>query len=403
MNTPWFSHLVRPELAAVEAYVPHAGHFDVRLDANESPNLLSAEAHARVAEALAAPSFSRYPDATALELRQAIADRAGVSVAEVIAGTGSDEVITLLLGALDKPRSKAPRARILTTTPTFVMYRLSAKVRGIDVVEVPLDSAWNLDVAGIKRGLEFGQPNIVFIATPNNPTGGCMSEDRLRHVIEAAPDTLFVLDEAYVDFANTNVSHLRREYPNVATLGTISKVGFAALRVGWLIGSAELVHELHKVRQPYNISLPSQRAATLVLRELKGEVDRLVAHVVAERERLTRELEGLGFGVAPSQTNFLWVETKRPATEVFDGLAANSILVRSFAKFGGRLARRLRVTVGTQTENDTVPETPPGFAAGGVTEPGARGLRPVLFLHPERRVRDQLLAAIDHQEPGLWR
>lgn len=352
MTSSWFSHLVRPELAAVEAYVPHAGSFDVRLDANESPDLLSTEAHARVAEALAAPMLNRYPDATARELREAVAARAGVSADEVIAGCGSDEVIAILLAALDKPRPKAPRPRIVTTTPTFVMYRLSARVRGIEVIEVPLDAAWDLDVSGMKRAIEFGQPNIVFIATPNNPTGGCMSEDRVRSVIESAPDTLIVLDEAYVDFSTTNVSHLRREYPNVVTLGTISKIGFAALRVGWMIGSADLVHELHKIRQPYNIPLPSQRAATLVLRELKGEVDRLVTHVVTERERMTRELQRIGFGVAPSQTNFLWVETKRPATEVFDGLAASGILVRSFAKSGGRLARRIRVTVGTTAEND---------------------------------------------------
>lgn len=308
MNSPWFSHLIRPELATIEAYVPHAGHFDVRLDANESPNLLSVDARARVAEALAAATFHRYPDVNSTELREAIAERSKCTVAEVIAGAGSDEVIAMLLNALDKPRDRAPRARIVTTTPTFVMYRLSAKVRGIDVIEVPLDATWNLDVSGMKRAIEFAQPNILFIATPNNPTGTCMSEDRLRLVIEAARDALVVLDEAYVDFSNTNVAHLRREYPNVATLGTMSKIGFAALRVGWLIGSADLVHELHKLRSPYNIPVPSQRAATLVLRELQSEVDRLVAHVIAERERMTRELERIGFNVVPSQTNFLWIE-----------------------------------------------------------------------------------------------
>jgi histidinol-phosphate aminotransferase len=357
MSRPWFSHLVRTDLATVEAYVPHAGHFPVRLDANESPHLLSAEAQARVAEVLGSAALNRYPDVNAVELRQAIADRAKCSVDEVIAGSGSDEVIAILLSALDRPREKNPRARIVTTTPTFVMYRLSAKVRGIDVVEVPLDSAWNLDVSGLKRAIEFARPNIVFIATPNNPTGNCMAEDRLREVITAAPDTLFVLDEAYVDFSSTNVRHLRHEFPNVALLGTISKIGFAALRVGWLIGPRELVHELHKLRQPYNIPLPSQRAATFVLGQLQDEVARLVEHVVHERDRITGELERLGFKVVPSQTNFVWIATNRPATEVFDGLASQGILVRSFAKHGGRLAQRLRVTVGTQNENDRFLET----------------------------------------------
>lgn len=362
MSVPWFSHLVRPELATIEAYVPHAGRFDIRLDANESPQLLSADAHQRVTRALGSSGFNRYPDVNATELRQAIAEHTNSSVDEVLVGAGSDEVIAMLLGALDKPRTKSPRARIVTTTPTFVMYRLSAKVRGIDVVEVPLDAAWNLDVAGMKRAIEFGEPNIIFLATPNNPTGTCMAEDRVRQVIEAAPEALVVLDEAYVAFANTSVAHLRHAYPNVALLGTISKIGFAALRVGWLIGASDLVRELNKVRQPYNIPLPCQRAATLVLRELQDDVRRLVTHVVTERERMTQELQQLGFGVTPSQTNFVWVETKRPATEVFDGLAANGILVRSFAKQGGRLANRLRVTVGTQNENDRFLETVARFA-----------------------------------------
>lgn len=362
MNAPWFSHLVRPELTTIEAYVPHAGHFDVRLDANESPDLLSADAHARLVEVLTSTNFNRYPDVNAVELREAIARHTSSSVDEIIVGCGSDEVIAMLLSALDKPRAKTPRARIVTTTPTFVMYRLSAKVRGIDVVEVPLDASWNLDVAGMKRAIEFGQPNIVFLATPNNPTGTCMAEDRLRQVIEAAPDTLVVLDEAYVDFANTSVAHLRRAYPNVVVLGTISKIGFAALRVGWLAGASELVRELNKVRQPYNIPPPCQQAATLVLSELQGEVKRLVTHVLAERERMTQELQRLGFGVTPSQANFVWVETKRPADEVFEDLATHGILIRSFAKQGGRLAHRIRVTVGTRSENDRFLETIARFA-----------------------------------------
>ncbi len=362
MTSSRFAHLLRPELASIDAYVPHQGSFEVRLDANESPAMLSIEAHALLANALAPAVLARYPDVRAVELREAIASRAGVTADEVIVGCGSDEVIAMLLSALDKPQGKNPRARIVTTTPTFVMYRLTAKVRGIETIEVPLDAAWDLDVAGMKRAIEFAQPNILFIATPNNPTGSVMSEARLRAVIEAAPEALVVLDEAYVDFASTNVAYLRREYPNVATLGTLSKVGFAALRVGWLIGPADLVHELNKVRQPYNLPLPSQRAAILVLRELRSEVDRLVTHVISERERLTRELDRIGFSVTPSQTNFVWVETKRPATEVFDGLSSNGILVRSFAKSGGRLAKRLRITVGTQTENDRLLETIARFA-----------------------------------------
>ncbi|HVK68499.1 MAG TPA: aminotransferase class I/II-fold pyridoxal phosphate-dependent enzyme, partial [Polyangium sp.] len=205
--------------------------------------------------------------------------------------------------------------------------------------------------------IEAGTPNIVFLATPNNPTGNRMSEDRIRAVIEAAEDALVVLDEAYIAFAPASLAHLRHVYPNVAMLGTISKIGFAALRIGWLVGPVEIVHEVDKVRQPYNLPAPSQRAATFVLRELRAEIDHVVAHVVGERERIGRELGRLGFGVSPSDANFLWVETKRPAKDVFDGLAASKILVRSFHTRGGRLANRLRITVGTREENDRLLET----------------------------------------------
>ena len=344
--------LLRPELAELRAYVPHAGRFDVRLDANESPPLLSAEARAVVARALAPDELGRYPDACATELRAAIAARCDADPDEVLVGVGSDEVIAMLLTALDRPRAGAPAATVLTPTPTFVMYKMSARARGLKVVEVPLDRGWDLDVTSMTRAVEVTRPNLVFIASPNNPTGALMSEDRLEAVIAAAPEALVVVDEAYVDFAPRAQLSLRRRHPNVAVLRTLSKVGFASLRVGWLIGPAALVAEVDKVRSPYNLPVPSQRAATAALRELGGEIERLTAAVVAERGRLAAGLAALGCEVAPSDANFLWVETRRPAGEVFDALAARGVLVRSFHAAGGRLARRLRITVGLPAEND---------------------------------------------------
>jgi len=351
-ETSRFTHLLRAELAELEAYVPHPGAFEVRLDGNEAPSLLSQDARDALAEAMIPRDFQRYPDPRAVALREAIAARAGVTSDEVLAGVGSDEVIALLLSALDRPRERAPNASIVTVTPTFVMYRLSAKARGFKVVEVPLDASWDLDVNGMRRAIEMARPNLVFVATPNNPTGGVMAEQGLRAIIEAASDALVVIDEAYVDFARKSSAHLYRDYPNVALLGTLSKIGFASIRVGWLIGAPELVREIDKIRQPYNLPVPSQHAATFVLRNLKPEIDKLSAYVIAERERLKLELDRLGFSVAPSEANFLWVETRRPAAEVFEGLASCGILVRSFHARGGRLARRLRITVGLSEEND---------------------------------------------------
>jgi histidinol-phosphate aminotransferase len=301
---------------------------------------------------MAPEQWSRYPDARAVELRAAIAASCEASPEEILVGTGSDEVIALLLTALDRPQGKNPAPTMVTPTPTFVMYRLSARARGFEVVEVPLDAEWDLDVASMRRAVELARPNLMFIATPNNPTGRSMSIDRLEAVIEAAPETLVVVDEAYVDFAPRAQIHLRKKYPNVAVLRTLSKVGFASLRVGWVVGPPALLAEVDKVRQPYNVPVPSQRGAAFVLRHLGAELARTSALVIAERARLAGRLAGLGFQVTPSDANFLWVETPGPAGELTEALAARGVLIKSYHAGGGRLSRRVRITIGLPAEND---------------------------------------------------
>jgi histidinol-phosphate aminotransferase len=235
------------------------------------------------------------------------------------------------------------------------MYRMSARARGLRVIEVPLDDSWDLAVASLTRALDVTPPNVVFIASPNNPTGRLASRDRLIELIEAARGALVVIDEAYVDYAARNQLDLCRAYDNVAILRTLSKVGFAALRVGWLIASPALVAELDKTRLPYNVPAPCQRLATLVLSELAQEVENTTREVCAERERLAKEIAAIdGVDVAPSDANFLWIRTRRPASDVWSGLAERGVLVRSFHSRGGRLLHQLRVTIGTRVENETV-------------------------------------------------
>ena len=356
MPVPPFVTILRPDVAEITSYVPYAGDYAVRLDANEAPPLLSPEACAVLERALHGAAWSRYPDARMTELRAAIAARCACTLDEVLVGCGSDEVIAMLLTALDRPRDKAPATTVLTPTPTFVMYKQSARSRGIKVVEVPLDADWDLHVEAMHRAIEMTRPNILFIATPNNPTGALMSEDRLEAVIKAAPEALVVVDEAYVDFAPRSQLALRERYPNVAILRTLSKIGFAALRIGWLVAPAELLVEVDKVRLPYNLSTLAQRAAVTILRELGADIDRVVTAVVAERQRMAQALTDLGFAVAPSHANFLWVETRRSGKEVFEALAARGVLVRTFHAAGGRLRNRLRITIGLRPENDRLLE-----------------------------------------------
>ena len=324
----------------------------MRLDANECPALYSPDALAELARAMTLSEPNRYPDGRVNELRSAIADRCDAHADEILVGAGSDEVIAMILTALNRPRNNAPAPTAMIPTPTFVMYKQSARVRGFKVIDVPLDAAYDLDADAMIRGIAFARPNVIFIASPNSPTSALLARDRIESVIEAAHDALVVIDEAYIDFAPRSQQDLRSRYPNVAILRTLSKIGFAALRVGWMIGPAGLVREIDKVRQPYNIPAPSQRGATFVLRSMGAEINRVRELVVAERGRLTRGLRELGFGVADSDANFLWVEAKSSAGELAAALAARGVSVKSFHATGGRLARRLRITVGAPDEND---------------------------------------------------
>ena len=185
-----FSDILCPALAELSSYTPVAGDYAVRLDANEAPELLSAAAKQRLAEAAATLTWERYPDATSSHLRQALAGYSGVSAEEVLVGDGSDEIITMLLSAFSQARDRSGSALIMTTTPSFVMYRMSARVRGQRVLEVPLDANWDLALESMLRGLEHAPPNLIFIATPNNPTGNLVDRERLERLIQAAPELL---------------------------------------------------------------------------------------------------------------------------------------------------------------------------------------------------------------------
>jgi histidinol-phosphate aminotransferase len=286
--------LLRPELAEMAAYVPaDPPGITVRLDANEAPAPSSGIVRDVVARAVAGVALERYPDARGTALKAAIAARTGAKAEELLLGTGSDEVISLLLNALSRPRPKLPQAVILSPTPTFVMYRVTARGHGMKSIEVPLDASWDLDVAMMKVAIATASPSVIFIASPNNPTGNRMTEARLAEVIEAAEGAFVVLDEAYVDYASGSLRSWRAKYPQLGILRTLSKVGLAALRVGWLEADAELVREIDKGRQPFNVSATSQAAAAAVLTEAWPTVEGAVAEVVGERARVAAELARL--------------------------------------------------------------------------------------------------------------
>lgn len=347
-------HLVHEAIASMSAYRTSAEPPPVRLDANESPWALPEHARARLAELLAAAPLHRYPDLGARELKDAIAARIGARPEELVLGVGSDEVLGILMAALGRPREGAARASLLSPWPSFVMVPLTARVHGLTPVLVPLaEDDWSLDRAAFLAAIDAHRPNLVYLATPNNPTGNAIDDDDLRAIVDAAPGALVILDEAYGPFAGRSLSSWSAEHANVAVLGTLSKIGLAGLRVGWARMHPELAAHVEKARPPYNLNVYAQLAARALLVEMPEVLDEAVARIVPERTRLAEALAAIpGVRPFPSRANFVLVEV-RDAARAHAALLEQGIAVRRFANEPA-LSRHLRITVGTPAENDAL-------------------------------------------------
>jgi histidinol-phosphate aminotransferase len=352
---PWFDSTLRPELAQIRAYHPaHAPADAIRLDANESPWALSRDARAHLAESIAAIDLNRYPDVRATRLRERIAEREGVHPDQIVIGCGSDEVIAIVVSALSRPRAGRARATVMFPEPSFVMFRTSSLLAGCEPVAVPLDTMWDLDADATCAAIAQHEPSVVFVPSPNNPTGNLFSDASIERVVHTTRGrALVLLDEAYGAFSGRTYRNVRSAHEHVGQLQTLSKAGLAGARVGWaVLPSRELAAEIDKVRQPYNLGSVSQCIGEAALGPLEAEISHAVQRVVAERERLTRALAQVpGLAVAPSQANFVWVDVGRDAGAVHQALMARGVVVRSFHAAGGRLSSRLRVTVGSPDEN----------------------------------------------------
>ncbi|MDH3486027.1 MAG: aminotransferase class I/II-fold pyridoxal phosphate-dependent enzyme, partial [Myxococcales bacterium] len=268
MSVESLKALFRAELGEISAYRVPPTAPEVKLDANESPWSLPGEAWESILSAVRGTALHRYPDGRATRLRETLARKVGGAPDEYVLGSGSDEVIALLATAMSKPRPGKERPAVLFPEPTFVMYGITSRAHGWRTIGVPLDDRWDLDVDAMVGAFEREQPNVAYYASPNNPTGNCFSSERLERLILEFPDTLHVFDEAYGGFARESFAERYAKYPQCAVLGTLSKVGLAAIRVGWVRLDEALAHELEKVRQPFNLNALSQEIATLALTDL---------------------------------------------------------------------------------------------------------------------------------------
>ena len=348
--------LIPATTRALSAYRVPAAPPPVKLDANESPWPLPQAARERLSEALANVELHRYPDGRAQGVRDALARKLGGQPDDYVLGCGSDEVIAMLMTACSQPRAGATQAKVLYPVPTFVMYGITSRALGLDPVEVPLTDDFELDEAALHAAFERERPNLAFYATPNNPTGNRFDDGILERLVRAFPETLHIVDEAYGPFASTSLYGWCDRYPQVGLLGTLSKIGVAAARVGWVRLHSELSAEVEKVRQPFNLNALGQLTAELALTELAPILDEQVAAIVAERDVLVAGLrDDPRLTPYPTEANFVLVRVADGDSQgLAEDLLARGVAVRSFHKYGGRLAGLIRITVGTPDENQAL-------------------------------------------------
>lgn len=319
----------------------------VKLNQNENPWDAPAAIKQEVLNRMKDRAWSRYPDFTPQRLHERLAEFSGWPADGIIAGNGSNELIQAILMV-----SITAGKRVLITEPTFALYRQITTVLGGEVTSVPLRSDLQFDPTALLKEIEETQPDVAVICSPNNPTGCVISDADLVALLKAARG-LIVVDEAYHEFANRSVVPLLRDHDNLIVLRTFSKaMAMAALRVGYLLGSPELVREIGKALLPYNLNALSQTAAEVAVEMFEEKLRPLIQAICAQRDRLYVSLAAIP-GLAPikSQANFMVVHSNEQPKRVFDELLKRDILIRDVSGYP-MLQNYFRVSVGTRDEND---------------------------------------------------
>ena len=330
----------RPEIIALKPYTSARSEFKlgdremILLDANENPFN---------------NGMNRYPDPMQLKLKKRLAEAKHLAVEQIFLGNGSDDVLNQLMIAFCTPG----KDKAVLLPPTFGMYQVCASINGIETLEVPLTADFRLDIAGI-NAVQSSATKIIFIPSPNNPTGNCFALEDIKSIIEGF-DGLVVVDEAYVEFAiDKSVISWIDEYPNLVVVQTFSKAqGLAGLRLGMAFAHPEIIGLMNKVKAPYNINILTQNEVMRRLEE-QGLIQQQVHQIKQEKEQLLLEFKSIAFikKVFPSDANFFLVkmdDSKRRYNELID----RGIVVRDSSK-NLNCANTLRITVGTPDENNAL-------------------------------------------------
>jgi len=341
----------RDNLRELKPYDPHEVPYKIKLNANENPYGLPEEIIEEILRKAKNLEYSRYPNANSVMLSEIVSSFWGLSRDNIVIGNGSDELIDYLIKAFsEKGRS------IITTAPSFAMYKIYSIINGSNFVQIPLSQDnFSLNEDEVLEEAKKEDSSIVFIAYPNAPTGNYFAEDKITKIIEES-GCLVVVDEAYFEFGEKTFVPLISQYDNLVILRTFSKAySLAGLRVGYLLSNLEIINEIRKVKSPFNVNTFSQLAAQVVF-ENKEILKESIKKIVEERERLTYKINELpSFKAHPSRTNFVLAEvgSKEDTDLVYNKLLKQGILVQIVSdSFFSTSRYFLRITVGNKEEND---------------------------------------------------
>lgn len=339
MNKFNIQAIIRKNIKVLKPYKAKEIPCRIKLDANESPFFVKISDIVKNVEI----PLNRYPDPEALNLKKALSKRLKISVDNIMIGNGSDELIYYLILTFGGP--------VLYPIPTFSMYGIIAQSVGVETVESKLDKNFDINAQECLDLIKIKKPSIIFISTPNNPTGNTFSSDKIFKIIETAmqKNSLVVIDEAYIHFCSEKgFLPFLKDYENLLILRTLSKIGLAGLRIGYLIGSDKILNEAIKVKLPYNVDSLTQYIATYALNNFYSNIKNFIKEIVKEREKLQRELSKLkSIEVYPSEANFILFKSKK-SKEIHKTLLKSGILIRDMSS---TIENSLRVTVGTKEEN----------------------------------------------------
>lgn len=326
--------LVRANILELESYssarAEYTGTASTWLDANESPF----------------GSLNRYPDPMQKELKQAISQWKDIAVDQIFIGNGSDEIIDLCIRIFCTPGKDA----VLSFSPSYGMYKVAASLNDVCFYSLPLDEQFGIDWEALKPYLDKPELKIIFICSPNNPTGNML--EGIEEIAAAFKGIVFV-DEAYIDFASAE-SRLNKiaQYPNLIVSQTLSKAGgLAAARIGIAYGNPDLIGLLNKVKPPYNVSSLNQDAALQVVKDQAG-LSQSVQYILKERNRLFNALHQFPYieQVYPSEANFILVRVT-DANTLYHYLQGQGIIIRNRDK---EVKGCLRISVGSSDENSAL-------------------------------------------------